>query len=331
MTPALLAWWIVILVAGMALSFLCSGLEMGSYSLNRVRLHLLAHRHHHGASILHDMLKAPERVLASLLIGNNIANYMTSAALTVMLGQLELGDLQLIAFNVLIITPTMFIFCETLPKDLFAAYSDRMMYPLARFLHGMSALFTWTGLLPLITSVNGLAQRLTGAGSRASAFHPRMQISTLVKEGLGHGLLSDEQSAIVERVLDLGERTVDDEMVPWSEVVKLRETDDAAAIWKIADQTAYTRVPVVTATGKVAGVVNILEALTYEKQDCPPIAQLLQPTISIREHVPVRTALKQLQAQRLAMAIVTDQDDFPVGVVTAKDLVEPITGELASW
>jgi CBS domain containing-hemolysin-like protein len=309
---------------------LCSGLESGSYSLNRVRLHLLEHHGQRSARTLRRLLDKHTHLLATLLIANNIANYTSSAAMTVLIEAWGLSDWQVIGLNVLIVTPLLFIFCETLPKDLFVAHADGLMYRFAPVLLWMQRLFTVVGLQPLITGIGQLVMQAMKIQTNVLTFHPRRQVGTLVREGVGYGLLSDEQSALAERVLALAGRRVGDEMVPWSQVISVKLDDSPASLWTLADRTSVSRFPVLDGGGKVVGVLSLYDALLLTPETCPPIRALMKPVKSMPVRTASRAALQQMQADHLPLAIVTDRDK-PVGIVTIKDLVEPVTGELAAW
>lgn len=322
--------WVLLMLAGFAGSALYSGMETGSYTINRVRLHVQADRGKRGAMALRRLLDQPATLLSTLLIGNNVANYLGTAGLAVLLEAMALSDWQTILLNTLIVTPLLFVFGETLPKDTMAAHSDRLMTPLAPLLQFSRWLFTVTGLVPLIRLFSGVVMRLIGSDVADTVFTPRRRVELLVREGVGHGLLSDEQSAIVDRVLRLSGRRVKQEMIDWKQVLTVRADDPPQKLRELADRSSRSRYPVVDANQQVIGVVDVFDVLLHPADGCPPIRELMvQPDI-ISPEMPLRAALRQLQQSGSAIAIVTDKQR-PVGVVTIKDLVEPITGELASW
>ncbi len=325
-------WWAV-MVVGLAGSALYSGLETGAYSLNRVRLQIFSHQGYRGAAALYKLIRAPTTLLAILLIGNNVANYMGTAGMTVLLQDAGLTDWQIVAANLLIITPLLFVFGETLPKDLFAAHSDQLMYRFVWFLRWSGNVFRWVGLLPLIELFSKQFARSLRTERVPTAFHPRRHVEALVKEGVGYGLLSDDQSAIVERVLELNHRTVAGEMIEWPDVRRVSIDDPPTAIHGLAERTSHGRLPVTDASGRVVGVVRVVDALLHEPDQCPPIADLMTEPLTLAPTTPLRQAITALQRHHTALAIVTDDKspDTPVGIVTMKDLVEPITGELISW
>jgi len=234
-----------------------------------------------------------------------------------------------IVVNILVITPLLLIFGEVLPKDLFSAHSDHLTYPFARFLSYSQKLFWVFGLLPMTKAFNKLIARLLGI-KLAPPFHARRQVELLVKESVGYGLLSDEQSAIFGRVLELDSRTVADEMVRWDQVATVSESDPPQVMWQLADRTSHTRFPVVNDAGAVQGVINVRDVLIHPQETCPALGELMMPSVTLDASTPLRSALTTLQTKHTALAVITDRNK-PIGVVTIKDLVEPIIGELDSW
>lgn len=318
--------WSGAMLVGFIGSALFSGLETGVYSLNRVRLQVLVHQGFAAARVLREETERITRLLSTLLIGNNITNNLGVAALGILLEARGVTGWWNVIVNTMIVTPILFVFGETLPKDLFAAFADRLMYPLARVLRVSRWVFTVTGLVALTEGFSRLLGGQTGAAS-----HPRWRVESLVKEGLGHGLLSDEQTAIVGRVLGLSSKRVEDEMTPWDEVSTVGVDSTTDELWRIADQTWRSRFPVVDRSGAVVGVLNLRDVLIQDRSECPSVEELMTPIERLSTDLPIRKALSQMQAHRLPMAVIEDAQGVSVGLVTIKDLVEPITGELSNW
>ena len=321
--------WLLAIGAVLA-SGLFSGLETGIYSLNRVRLHLLEHQNNPNARIIHKLTSNSSTLLVTLLISNNIVNNLATVAVGKLFMLQGYSHFKTIVYDVLLVTPLLFVFAETLPKDLFSVHADRFVYPFARLLLFIKWLLTFCGLLPLIDLMGKLTMRLLGNQNRQIVFHPRMQVAQLVHEGVGYGLLSDEQSALTGRVLKLAQRSLDEEMMPWKDIITITSDASVDALWELAGRSSISRYPVLSDTQTGLGMVSLHEALMYGKDNCPPIMEMLQQTPMLDIKTPVRQALRKLQDDKAAMGIVI-QNDKPVGIVTIKDLVEPITGELTSW
>lgn len=322
--------WTLLMLAGFVFSAIFSGVETGIYRLNRVRLQILDHQHHRAAVALRKLLADPTVALTTLLIGNNIANYLGTAGLAVVLDHMAFSDWQTVLLNVLIVTPILFVFGETLPKDLFAAHTDRLTYRFWPLMLACRWLFTVTGLIPLIAGLTGIAMRSIGERDRIVPLHPRRQVQDLVKEGVGHGLLTREQSAIVERVLELSRRTVEQVMTPWPETRWLPADASAEALVQLAGETPRRRFPVLDDKDELQGVVAIDDVLYDVPQPGTTVGQLSHRPLTLFRQTPLRVALDLLQRSHARLAIVLD-GKRPVGVVTVKDLIQPITGELAGW
>ena len=83
--------------------------------------------------------------------------------------------------------------------------------------------------------------------------------------------------------------------------------------------------------GKVVGVVDMIDALMIDKGAANPVREAMQPAVYLPGSTTVRQALAQMQREHIGLAIVTRADGKPAGVVTMKDLVEPLTGEILNW
>jgi CBS domain containing-hemolysin-like protein len=326
----LFLWYAAAAVATLG-SATFSGIETGIYSLNRVRLHVMADANHRGAAILERLTLRPNRLLGTLLVGNNIVNYTASVAIGVLLEDAGYTGWSQVIFSTAILTPLLFTFGEVLPKDLFRSNADTLTYPFARPLLWMGRLLTATGILPLIDAVSWLMHRLFG-GERSAmdVMHPRRQVTSLIREGVGHGVISAYQSAIVDRVLEMERVTVGSVMTEWSDVVTVRTNQPPEAVWALANRVPHSRVPLVDEAGRVVGILAVKDVLMHDPARCPALTQLAGPVLEIDAKQTCRAALRRLQQQRRSMAVVLDRGRL-AGLVTTKDLVEPIVGELEAW
>lgn len=326
-TPTLIGWGVMAL-AGICLSALFSGLETGIYTINRVRVEVRANRGEPAARRLVHELRHPARLLSTLLIGNNVANYLGTFGVAAILNGLGVADDVGIAINAGLLIPLLFIFGETLPKDLFRTHTDRWTYAASGFLALCRLAFTATGLLVVVQLTTRTLERLIGSGPEG-ATSARERISRLIKEGVSSGVLSEAQTALADRALAMRGLTLATEMVPWSQAVTIPLVADRQAREALIRSRDFTRMPVVDETGQVVGVLSSIEALLRPDE---PIATLMTTPLPIPVTTPVREALRTMRLDRQAMAIaVAPGTGDPLGLVTLKDLVETITGELGAW
>lgn len=330
MTTAQWMLWVALMLLGFVGSALFSGMETGCYRLNRVRLFVRSARKERSATILDRLIHRPATLLGTLLVGNNMANYLGTAALGIILAAFALNEWQVIVINTMVVSILLLIFGETLPKDFFASNADRFMYPLARVLLVMRWCFTVTLILPVVVLISRLALRLV-SGDGAQPLTPRRRVAELVRQSAGQGLLSDEQSEMAQRALVLSSRAVVGEATVWAMVQTIRADQTVDALTALARRSKHSRFPVLNAQGQIAGTIDVLDTLANSEPGNRLLSELMRPAISVQATRTIRFALSQLQREHIGLAIVTGPTGRPVGVVTVKDLVEPVTGEISDW
>ncbi|MBC8523184.1 DUF21 domain-containing protein [PVC group bacterium] len=319
---------IAIAVVGLFLSALYSGLETGMYTINRIRLDVRAAAHMPSAVRLKSLIDKPTRMLAVLLVCNNIANYLASYGTARLLDQTSLGPWSSILVNSVCLIPILFIFGEVLPKDLFRAHTDSWTYGCSPALGWADFLLRWTGVVAFVSFIGNLARGVLGTESDIEP-SPRRRFGLLFKEGLGTGAISDEQTTLADRVLTMRSLTVASEMVPWSRVlcVSLDATPEQRN--SALRNSSHSRFPVVDENGTVEGALPAISALLESNRQTN---ELMRPVLFLPETMQVGRAISEVRESGLAMAIVTSSSSKkPVGIVTLKDLVEPLVGELAAW
>ena len=325
--------WLLLVIGGLLLSALFSGIEMGVYTLNRIGLAVRVARGDKAARVLDAELARPDRVLSTLLIGNNIANYLSSLGITAILASLQFGSVAIVVINTAVLLPT-FILAETLPKDLFRSYTDRWTYAFARYLRLWRLLLTWTLLVPLVSLIASLVKRRIGSDEQGALIGPRLRMSKLIKEGVGAGVLSEEQTTFVDRALTLRGRVVEGEMTPWSRVASVSLDVAGADRAAVLRRSGASRLPVVDRAGRVVGVLTALDAIL--SPNTPTSTLMAKPTIIERSESALM-GLRILRATRTRLAIVVETPSgrqhggtsgIPLGVVAIKDLIEPVTGQL---
>ena len=347
-TPGAVAEWSWITFAWLAagiimlvLSFFISGLEIGTYSLNRVRLNLRASAQppDSRARILARELENPGRLLSTLLICNNVTHSVSSTATTVVLGVMAASagysDSTIALISAAFLSPVLFIVGEAVPKELFRIDADRLTYIFARPLAATRIVLTVIGVVPLIQLLSTLTEKLSGLSPEnenpsntadGAVVAARLRIANLLKEGAGHGVLSDRQVSLVDRALVFRSVTVGDEMIPWANVRTVPTSADRDRLARIMSEFPYRAFPAVDRSGRVVGLVEHLDLYLNRKAEG---AALIKTALRVKASTPANDALVALRGSRSPLAIVEDDSGKAVGIVTDKDLVEPLIGDLA--
>ncbi len=328
MTSVEMLGFLTLVLVGFALSAVYSGLETGFYTINRVRLTVLAAGGERSAIRVRQMVQDAPRTLAVILVGNNTANYLATYGLAELMHETGLSDWGLIAVEVAVVTPLLFVFAETLPKDLFCTHTDRWTYWLSPVITVSRVMFTITLLMPGVSLVTYVTTRLLHGHAR-DPVTARQRISQLLREGVGAGVLSPAQAALTDRALTLRTQRVDRVMVPWRTVVALPLGAGERARETLIRRNAFTRFPVVDENGRVRGIFAWTDLVIGPGR---ATGDLMHAHVAMPPGTHVLTALDAMRRQRQPMAVVEDPaTGRPLGIVTMKDLVEPLTGELAVW
>lgn len=312
----------IFVLLGVVGSAIYSGSETGLYTLSRVRLDVKAREGNRRALQLEKLIGRPALMLAVLLLANNICNYLGSYGIAGMLDAAGFTPGKSVVINAAILVPLLFIFGEVLPKELFRENTDRWSYSFAPLIDLTRRVLSWTGLAPLVAA----------AGSRlghekGNAVSARQRMADLLREGVPVGVLSESQTAMVDRALLLRERNVTAEMVPWSEVTTIPIDASRADIDSKINRHPHSRFPLVGGHGKVTGVVSTLDLMLYQDRS---LEELSRTALIIEHTLTVQVALAWLRDNSQSVAII-QEDGRPIGIVTMKDLVEVLVGEITDW
>ncbi|MEM8756643.1 MAG: CNNM domain-containing protein [Planctomycetota bacterium] len=324
MSTGEIIFWLALAVFGTVDSALWSGLETGLYVVSRLdlRAKLSDRKRSRAAKRLANEIEHPERALATLLVMNNISNYLGALALAKLLSATDLPGWAVTLINVAVLTPLLFIFAETLPKELFRTRADQLMYPLSRVLRGFRIVLTALGIVPAVLLLIAILRRALGEASLPT--NPRDRFAGLIQEAEGEGLLSSAQAELLDRSAAFRGVSVGDEMVPWPRVQRLRADASPAECARALRDAAASRLPVTDRRGGVIGYVRIID-LSDAVDAGVAVRESVRPVLRLGQATPVAEALRAIRTAGHPLAIV-ERAGRPVGIVTIRDLVEPFTG-----
>lgn len=322
------------LVGLLVFLLLCSAFfsssETGMLSLNRYRLRHQAKEGHRGAKRAIDLLSRPDRLLGTILVGNNFVNILASSIATVLAMQLwgEAG----IAIATIGLTILLLIFGEITPKTLAALRPEAVAYPvslplslLQKVLYPLVAMLGWisNGMLRLI----GVDPSKKGTDSLSTE-----ELRSVVRES-GSDLPMNRQSMLLG-ILDLERVTVDDIMIPRNEVAGIDLEDDLEVIVGQLRTTPHTRLPVFHKDiNQIEGIVHmrqIARLLSHDQLTKESLLQACNEPYFVPENTPLSTQLLNFQKQKRRIGIVVDEYGDVLGIVTLEDILEEIVGEFSN-
>ena len=318
---------VLFLLVCLAASAMYSGSETALYSLSRPRLELALRQGSRRARIVQWLVQRDTAVLITILIGNNLVLELltrrTQAAADASLG---LGGVwsELVVSAFLI--PVVFFCGELLPKEIFRRRPLALLEITAPVLAASRVLF-WP-LERVIWLLAILLEWVSGARRQDLARRPgREAVLHLVEESARSGALPPRAERLVRNALELRRIPVTVAMIPWKRVQVLRAgIGDPLARAEVLG-SPFTRLPVVDERGRVTGYVHQLDVLRNAQR---PLAEALRAMPVIAPDVPVDRALARLRLQGQRAAVVGELG-APIGLVTLKDLLEEISGDLGDW
>jgi len=311
-------WWVLALI-GLAGSALCSGLEVGFYSVSRVLVRVRSETHRDAARLERE-LERPVPVLTTLLAYNNIFNYLGTLAVTALLTRTGLGDAWVIALQALVLTPLILIVAESVPKELFRSHASTLMERLSRVLVAMRLGLTVVPLVPLIRAVAGVCSSALGADLSGSVRSARETMADLIKHG--DERISAAQSDLIDRALALEHARVDGVMAPLARSARLSVGASRAEALALSRRVAQARIAVHDRSGRVRSCVAAIDLLTSEDA---PVEDLERSVSRFESGTSVRDALLALRDEGTQMGVVT-RSGRDIGVVTRRDLMTPLLG-----
>lgn len=326
MNPGEQIIWGALAAAGLAGSAVCSGFETGSYTVDRLRLDAVAAGGDRAATRLQHELARPSRLLSTILVSNNVANYAGSLGLAALLAGAGLSDAGVIFVNAIVLTPALLIFGEILPKEMFRAGSDRLTVALAPVAAGVRLLLTLTLVVPALELFGRGVSRLAGAGMGEEYQSGRERVGALLHEGVRAGVLTERQSGLIDRAMELSETVVGEAMRPWREVRTLRAGWTPERAHESARSGARGRYVVVDEGGRPVGAITAAALWCLEGGT---VGDSAEGVVRVAPDALATEALQALVESGSRVAVV-ERRGAPIGVVTLRSLVEPLTGELGA-
>ncbi len=309
------------------LSACFSAAETGIMTVNRYRLKHLAKAGHRGAQRVLQLLNQPDRLLGTILVGNNVMNIAASQVAT-LIGLQLFGDLG-VAIAGGVITLAILIFGEVGPKTFAAAYPERVAFISSVFIAGLLKL-----LFPVVWLVNGLANALFRINQLArhkkdDKLNPE-ELRTLV----GEVFLPLQHRKMLIGVLELDDITVNDIMVPRQDVVGINLEDDIDAIEEQLRGIQHTRIPLYKGElNNTAGILHVRNATRFLGREGLTKSEILQyarEPYYVPEGTSLHTQLLAFQKLKRRFALVVDEYGDVQGIVTLEDILEEVVGEFTT-
>jgi len=316
----------------MLLSAFFSISETAMMALNRFRLGHLVREGRRGAVLASKLLGQTERLLGTILLGNNLANTALTAIVTAMAIRYFGDNDRVILAATTVVAVLLIVFCEITPKVIGATFPERIALPASYPLNLLMRV-----LSPAVWAVNLLVGRLLRmAGVSAEAQKaPSVsleELRTIVLES--GGFMPPKHRSILLNLLDLEQIAVDDVMVPRHRIEALDLATDPRGMREQLATCFHNKLPVFEGEiNRVVGMLHVRRALAllqHESFDAEDLRAILTEPYFVPSGTPVFRQLQFFQENRQRIGLVIDEYGEVLGLVTLEDIIEEIIGEFTT-
>ncbi len=321
--------YLALFIVCLLLSAFFSSSETAFTSLQRIRVEHLVNTKVTGAERVAKMIRRPERLLSTILTGNNLAN-TAAAALGTILAVSVWGEWGILIATIGIAV-ILLVFCETTPKVIAAHNAERLSIKLARPIEVASYIFT-----PAVLALSSIASRfskLAGGEPVARSLVSAEEIRTMISVGHKEGTVEKDEAEMLHKVFDFGDRPVHEVMVPRPEVVSIEQGSTVADFLALYAESPLSRFPVYQENmDNVVGILSIKDVLmalakgTIDNQSV--IDDLIRPSYFTPEAKRINELFTEMRDNNYRMAVVVDEYGGTAGIVSLSRLVEEIVGQV---
>jgi putative hemolysin len=305
------------------LSAFFAGSEIALFSANKVRIRKLAEEGSSKAVILNRLIERPNRLLATILVGNNIVNVGIAAIVTSI--AISFFGNKGVGIAIGVATLLILIFSEITPKALAAKNAERVSLFVARPISILVRLLypVVRGIVLVTTPVIKIF-----GGEAKRPFITEEEIKMLVEVGEKEGIIEKDEREMINGVFKFGDTTAKEVMVPRIDISAIDGSATLEEAKKLVLETGYSRTPVYEESiDNVVGFLFSKDLLKTSREDAK-VKGILRQAYYVPETKKLDEILDEMQAGRTQMAIVVDEYGGTAGIVTLEDLVEEIVGEI---
>ncbi len=322
------SWWLIlillILVCGSAFF---SASETALTSLNKIKLRNMVEENVKNADKIQKLIDDPNRLLSSILIGNNLVNN-AAAALTTMIAVSLLGGQSGVGAATMIITIIILIFGEITPKTLASQNAEKVSLGVAKIISGVVIISTpVVKVMNLIT--NGLIRILGGDTSGKTPTITEAELKTMVNVSHEEGVLEVDERRMINNVFDFGDSKAKDVMTPRTDMICVEDNITYDEIVSIFKEERFSRLPVYhESVDNIVGILYVKDIIFIDVEHFKTTDYMREPFFTY-ESKPISELFSEMRNNRIPAAIVLDEYGGTSGLVTLEDMVEEIVGDIA--
>ena len=315
-------WAALVILVGFSAFFSAS--ETAFSSLNQIRLKSRAEDGDSSAARVLAMAEQYDKLLSTILIGNNIVNIAAASIGTILFTQM-LGAERGATVSTIVLTIIVLIFGEVTPKSLAKEMPEKVATAVSPFLVLLMALMT--PLTWLFTQWKMLLGHFVHSGEADTITEG--ELMTMVSEAENDGELTDRESELIRSAIEFDDVEVEEILTPRVDVVAVEDDIPLEELAQTFAESGYSRLPVYHGTiDNIIGVVHEKDFYIARLKKATKIDDLVVPTLYTTGSTQISQLLRTLREQHHHLAVVVDEYGGTEGIITLEDILEELVGEI---
>ncbi len=316
---------LVALIVLILLSAFFSASETAFTSLNKIRLKTMAEEGNKKADKTLKLVENYDKLLSTVLIGNNIVNIASTSIATVMFIELLQGAGYATTLSTVVMTVMVLIFGEVSPKSIAKETPEKFAMFAQPFLTFLMIIFTpfvaffsmWKKLLNKVFRFKG-NDAITGD-----------ELINIVEEAESGGGIDEVESDLIRSAITFSDCPVGDILTPRVDVVAVSMDDTVKEISKTFDESGFSRLPIFEdSIDSIKGVIHIRDFNKFVVPGKRKIKSIIKEPVFVAKQMSISGLLKLMQEKKTHFAVVADEYGGTVGIVTMEDILEELVGEI---
>ena len=304
-----------------------SASETAYTSANKIRLRSKAENGKKSAERALKIIEKYDKTLTTILIGNNIVNILTSSLATVLfidlLGNADKGSV----VSTIVVTIVVLIFGEILPKTIAKSNAETFACAISGIMSFLMTIFTPLSAVFILLQKG--ANKLFSSKNKEVSM-TEQELLSIIDEIEDEGVLEEQEGSLVKSALVFDETIVSEVITPRVNVVAIEINAGEEKVKELFLKEQYSRLPVYEKTvDHIVGVItqhDFFEKIV--RGESFTIREIMQDTLHIPNLMKISDVLKQMQKNKLHLAVVVDQYGGTEGIVTLEDIIEELVGEI---
>ncbi|MCJ1908097.1 CNNM domain-containing protein [Planococcus ruber] len=306
------------------MSFFLSGSETALTAVNRMKVHLRAEQGDIKSQRLQKLIAKPDRMITTILIGNNIANIMLPTLVTT----IAITRGWEVGVATAVLTVVLILFGEVLPKTIAATFADKMAYIVAPVISILVAILrplTW-----LISQFTNIFIRVISKGTVKEATLTKEELRSMVDIASTEGTFEEDESERIKGILDFPNKDVSDVMSTHrTDTVGISIDSTYEEVRDLILESSYTRYPVYEESmDNVVGLFYSKKLIEWSMDPNLTLQELMDDNpLFVVQSVSVEKVFKMMMSKKKHMAVILDEYGGTLGIVTHEDIIEEMIGQ----